>query len=191
MSKKGIIYKRKECIGRRQLYRRINESVQNLLHEIKSETIHGNNHTLINKEFKNSSDSITELVEHANIQISNEHVFCSDGLMCSSTVDASDTSDTISTARNEYNLRKKLQKRAITTHVPHSILNQLLHILNQPHPELPLDTLLGTHTQVTTIKLQNGEYCHLGLVNALLSKHKYFSDSIFKISFKILNHNLL
>lgn len=45
----------------------------------------------------------------------------------------------------------------------------LLHILGPYHPELPLDylTLLCTPLSINIKKLDNGEYAHFGLKEAL------------------------
>lgn len=90
------------------------------------------------------------------------------------------------------NLCKELTYWATKSHVRRTVFTHLLHILHPYHNELPLDsrTLLKTPRHTTIKKLQNGKYCHFGLIEGIKLKLMTVSNNILQydtiqISFNI------
>lgn len=67
---------------------------------------------------------------------------------------------------NANDLSSKLKSWIINFNVPRTTVTNLLHVLKEYHPELPLDyrSLLKTPKQSTLYKLDTGEYVHFGLI---------------------------
>lgn len=66
----------------------------------------------------------------------------------------------------------------------------ILRVLQPFHPQLPLDsrTLLKTPIRFVTKPLENGDYCHFGLIKALNEFLEFcpkFSESELKIAFNV------
>lgn len=62
-----------------------------------------------------------------------------------------------------------------------------MHILHDCHPELPLNsrTLLQTLLTINKKKLDNGEYCHIGLVQSLRYISTFHIGTTIELSFNI------
>lgn len=88
------------------------------------------------------------------------------------------------------NINLLLANWTIKHNVSHSAVSDLLHILAPFHSELPLDcrTLLCTPRNIVETKLDNGSYCHVGLINGLnklMTGYTHFTEGILELSFNI------
>ncbi|CAH1106750.1 unnamed protein product [Psylliodes chrysocephalus] len=85
-------------------------------------------------------------------------------------------------------LHTQLQEWALESKASHSSITSLLRILKPLHPELPLDSrsLLKTPRFGVFQNLDNGEYCHFGIQNALIHLiHSSCKDEKIKLSINI------
>lgn len=196
MFKRRVVYKRRECVGIRQMYRRINESVQNIENELGQIPVRESTKRTLIENVSTRNDSCEEINNSFNECFSQDvcHSFSFDGisenLVTLQSVDSINQNCVRGITSDACDLRAKLKVWAVTKHVSQSSVNELLHILQPLHPSLPLDcrTLVETPINVKTTKLESGEYCHFGLSKALcifLSKCKHFTDSVIKISFNV------
>lgn len=151
------------------------------------------------------SRNITEIISHdksdLNVLLNVKNIFDVNNYMSDDSLVVSDGSSTdfnfqsvIANAEFEstYNIDLKilLIQWILKFQIPHIAVNNLLQILTPLHLELPLDirTLLKTPVSLATKKLENGEYCHIGIKNRLqnvISSKKYFLSNIVQLSFNI------
>lgn len=176
-------------ISKRQLYRRIAKENQVVL-----EAICSNNVDIVNDEitelvhtassaeesscsqpvsnFRNvpsennfQSNEISDIVEPlSNFNSSIPDIDTLNG-ECSANVSLDN-----SNALMKPDLHTQLQEWALESKASHSSITSLLRILKPLHPELPLDSrsLLKTPRFGVFQNLDNGEYCHFGIQNALI-----------------------
>lgn len=110
----------------------------------------------------NGKDNIEEPYHNLHASDNEESVYCS--VPCERVGDD-----------NSFDLRKSLHFWAVECQVPHRHLTKLLQILRHFHADLPQDarTLLCTPTSTTVREIgSKGEYCHIGVKNALLAVNK-------------------
>lgn len=87
-------------------------------------------------------------------------------------------------------LKTSLAQWILKFQIPHVAVYNLLQILTPLHPELPLDsrTLLKTPISIAIKKLENGEYCHIGIKSGLkniISPTRCFLNDIVELSFNV------
>ncbi|KAK9687290.1 hypothetical protein QE152_g36557 [Popillia japonica] len=192
-----IKYKQKDCVGSRQLYRRVAKSVKNSILSFQEASAYSNDNSINTDSFNSEKYCNLRLNKKHNIDLTNlndsENSTSSTSVSDNFNLNYDDNSDFNVEASNIFldnnlfsveeprssdeldinrsdNFLIKLKHWAISnTSVPHSAITELLHILSPYHPELPLDcrTLLKTPTQISTKQLDNGSYCHFGLSNYL------------------------
>lgn len=192
MAERQFKRKQKIFVGTRQMYRRIAKVVN------ETAKIDDNKHTnaslqLDCKSGTKYSDTtnlvLTPEISLGEAPISEDYVQFEchmDNEFDDSLSDSSEDSEPDSTETLLCQLRRWA---ASNSSVPQSAVTELLHILKQFHPELPLDcrTLLRTPIDIVSTQLDSGEYVHLGLELALkncLSKIKHLL-SVLKLSFNI------
>lgn len=177
---------RKEFVGRRQQYRRVQEAVNNQFAAISNKTPNINNLTdmsnvhnvilpdtnviRVNNDASNIEKNLENVITCSSLQYDNNFIVddvsnCSEPLNSSSYTDVNNNESSY----NENSLQDKLAKWAIERHISHIALTDLLHILSAYHPELPLHsrTLLQTVTSTEIKKLETGDFCYIGLIVAL------------------------
>lgn len=207
---KKIKYKLKEVVGERQHYRRIALTIQNTLlssgeksnsctHSLTSEPNLSHNPEI---NLSHSPSRLSAVVHNLNdIDFQNE------------TTDLNNFSDnftsventSINNETNSYNLESQIQvssshdppklfselrQWAINNKLTHCSVTDLLRILQPYHSDLPGDarTLLQTPRKLDITKLDTGEFCYLGLKNALnriLLQSDNFDQDKLEISFNI------
>lgn len=99
----------------------------------------------------------------------------------------SDNSESESTHILDF--RTLLRQWILKFQIPLVAVNNLLQILTPLHPELPIDsrTLLKTSISIAIKKLENGEYCYIGIKSGLknvISPRCFLNDMI-QLSFNI------
>lgn len=87
-------------------------------------------------------------------------------------------------------LKTLLAEWTLKFQIPLVAVNNLLQILTPLHPELPIDsrTLLKTPISIAIKKLENGEYCHIGIKSGLknvISPARCFLNDTVQLSFNI------
>lgn len=181
---------RKNKIGKRQTYRRAAYSVKSALEEIsvlstECEIQNDTSGSITNESGLNeiylptndpnvaySSDvntNITNAFDCRSFQTLNEfNFFETTNILQSSNLIENNSDELPSTelgmSSNHY-LKEFLSQWSLKYNISQIALTKLLHGLKPLHPELPLDarTLLHTPMSVLEKKLENGEYCHIGL----------------------------
>ncbi|KAB0803369.1 hypothetical protein PPYR_00339 [Photinus pyralis] len=173
MSNNKPNYKFKDLVGKRQTYRRVAKALKTLKHnsnlEIK-QNVATQSH--IDGEGQNEINFVeTEVATITNNEVSDSNnakeinfleteivTFTNDEL-----VHSNNTNNDCSENKNSF--INSIRLWAITNHVTHSALTNLLHVL---HPELPRDSRTLLKNPFTFICKQlddNGQYCHFGLEN--------------------------
>lgn len=179
--------KRKEFVGRRQQYRRVVQAVNktfvaNVSHKVPLNNLNLSNKLINEIHNKSSNDLDINNIEINNIKNNNKyikHVIASSNLqydnffdnvsdISNKIVNSSDT-DLNNSLDTQNNLKHEIAKWATERHISHIAVTELLTILSHYHPELPLDSRTLLHTPIFSPinKLETGEYCYLGLNNAL------------------------
>lgn len=200
----SVMY-RKSCVGRRQLYRRIeNEKVKfkelimsnsqehNQVKKVKNNEIEQDYHKNEETMFDSAIDTGTACSDNEHTENQSSLVLSCDFKNAVNDIEDESTSYRISDIENESaphsNLREQIKYWAIIKHsITHSALTDLLHILHDFHPELPLDsrTLLQTPIVINKKKLDTGEYCHIGLIKNLQYISQFYVGTTMELSFNI------
>lgn len=179
---------RKCCIGKRQTYRRIvNEKVKLFKDLIVSHSQGHNREKTIKPEIWTDNASNDIVSDTSNDEINacdNEYNANQFSLHLSCELD-----NVVNIEENtpDLNLPKLINHWAIKHNITHSALTDLLHIMHNFHPELPLSskTLLQTPVSINKKKLDTGEYCHISLTRILEYISKFYLGTTIEISFNI------
>ncbi|KAB0790671.1 hypothetical protein PPYR_09371 [Photinus pyralis] len=203
--KRRIKFKTKSFVSKRQLYRRaendVNEIIGSQNKVSKSEVCQENVPCTSTSTFPNVA------TEGSNVKSSNQEVLTLSSDEISDDSNVSDISNDCNTFENMDHLSPATTSKenkilnsitsairtwAVTNpSVPHTAITSLLHILAPFHPELPLDsrTLLKTPSKFNIRKLENGDLIYLGIQNslhALLSIHSNnFLDDTINLIFNV------
>lgn len=186
---------KQKIVGQRQTYRRVSKGVKAFFDEIQQFT------TVQETDGELSNINISNITVNNNDDDDNDNIDNDVTLQIlensypeeivnnfPSEISSNNNRDSINSPEI-LNLSEELRNWATTKHVSHSALSSLLHVLSPYHPQLPLDsrTLLKTPKYLNIKKLDNGEYCYIGLLCNL--KHKLirclYPYSKFKISFNV------
>lgn len=191
--------KQKEFVVRRQQYRRAKNA---FIKEINQHVEYSD----LNVSDNSDTDNNVSVVENVNFQslLSEKSLVCNENINEPIRNDLSNSNDNINNDNidniNNYNndnindidndnisnsddLKLKLTHWATVKHnISRSALTDLLHILVSYHPELPLDsrTLLETPVSTEIISLNTGEFCYIGLENALKKVLRYINCQLFQ-----------
>lgn len=192
----------KSIVGRRQFYRRIQKHKERILRAFSDAGCTDDQH-LGNTDNCNlytfvESNNYCDIENESQDINSNVDVNSSNGDDSPGDVDEPElssnnnlyTSPVYIDSNYDLTLSDKLKRWAISSSSTHSSVTKLLHILSFYHPELPKDcrTLLQTPIKMTIVSLETGNYCHLGLKDALesfLLMHSDFDSDFLNIAFNI------
>lgn len=188
---------RKCCVGERQVYRRIaNEKVKlfkeliasNSQEHSQEKNVQINN---IRKDTNKSEEVASNSTYDDDINTFDNEIENQSSLNISYKLDyainADRTDNTENESQSNFHLRESIRHWSIKHNVTHFALTDLLHILHNFHPELPLNskTLLHTPMSINVKKLDTGEYCHIGLIHSLQQISKFFVGTTIELSFNI------
>ncbi|KYM98121.1 hypothetical protein ALC62_11183, partial [Cyphomyrmex costatus] len=131
----------------------------------------------------NKEITFDNTIDNDTISSDNEHIKNQSSLLLSCDL-KNGINDIEDESTSHSNLPQLIKYWAVVKHnnITHSVLTDLLHILHDFHPELPLDsrTLLQT-----PLKLDTGEYCHIGLIQNLQHISKFYVGNTIKLSFNM------
>lgn len=155
--------KRQTFVYKRQMYRMI-EKAKKEVHTATNSNLNQNN--FVNYSSEEQATENTSFINTIPQSIWQEFNVPESVLMepilsfdttslCSNNSDHDDKS----TSTEKRTLKSQLGHWAVTKHVPHTLVSDILHLLSPFHPELPLDarTLLHTPTKMVCKSLSNGE----------------------------------
>lgn len=201
---------KENVIGKRQIYRRAQVEVQNLLSSTnnsndtltyeQASTSFSNNDTLLQKRSFTTclnNDILDNLnLEYLQSSSESENTSIQDDFYNHSNLIIPDHN--VALPQNSFmtstELKKQLVQWAIGHNITQTAFTSLLHILSPSHPELPMDcrSLLKTPTNQIIKLLETGEYTHFGILENLFRNLSLcpvvadiFPDNKVKLSFNI------
>ncbi|XP_050513604.1 uncharacterized protein LOC114344887 [Diabrotica virgifera virgifera] len=201
--------KLKTVISQRHLDRKIKKIVENELKKVNVSYSNHNSENNVNTEVNCIGQNLTEIQQASDVgdnlsfthENQEEDNSFADILIPEKAFDFGDSSQSCSNTNlanvNNFDkndkptIQEKLQNWAVTNNVSHSAVTDLLHILHEDYPTLPLDarTLLKTPRSLPKIQLDKGELVHFDLKNTLLqilaSNESFRNEDTLLLSFNV------